>query len=337
MRGAQLGHRRGRRSASFAGQHATYYYVDPSTLEQRIVDCWLSLWSEQALSYRRQLGIREPLRMAVIVQLMVQAEVSGVAFTRDPTGRQRDTMVIESCWGLGAALVDGRVTPDSCIVRRGSLEIVERRIGSKRFKVAEDLLDAVGARLQTVPRHLQRTATLGHAEIREVATLAAECEAEFGSPQDVEWAYANETLYLLQSRPITAITPPSTRPAGRWVAFKPVLENFTDALTPLSVDLLRRVLPRFGQFIDGRYYLDFDGLRRWIPLRMTDHELIELALLRSDRIDFSVRWPRLFVAVGAALIMFVGAGVVWVRSPTSPSKRLPKIVPAVPQCSQIRR
>ena len=95
--------------------------------------------------------------MAVIVQLMVPSEVSGVAFTKDPTGRQRDAIVIESCWGLGAALVDGRVTPDSYVVRRSSHELIERRLGSKRFKVAEDLLDPVGTRLQLVPRHLQRT------------------------------------------------------------------------------------------------------------------------------------------------------------------------------------
>ena len=55
-----------------------------------------------------------------------------------------------------------------------------------------------------------------------------------------------------------------TPPEGRWVAFKPILENFTDALTPLTVDIVRRVLPRFGQFIDGRYYLNFDSLRRWV-------------------------------------------------------------------------
>jgi pyruvate,water dikinase len=301
-------------ASSFAGQHATYYYVERADLEQRIVDCWLSAWSDAVLSYRSRIGANEPVRMAVIVQLMIPSEISGVTFTRDPTARQRDAIVIESCWGLGAALVDGRVTPDCYVLRRGSLELVERRLGSKRFKVAEDLLDPVGTRLQPVPRHLQRSATLNDAQVRAVAELAAACEAERGAPQDVEWAIANGSLFLLQSRPISTDTREPKPPQGRWVAFKPILENFTDALTPLTVDITRRVLPRFGQFIDGRYYLNFDSLRRWVPLRVSDGELVELALLKSDRSDYGLNWARLSAIVGFLAISYVSTGLLWVRS-----------------------
>jgi phosphohistidine swiveling domain-containing protein len=308
--------------ASFAGQHATYYYVERADVEQRIIDCWLSVWSDEATSYRQQLAPDEPVRMAVIVQLMVPAEVSGVAFTIDPTGRQRDAIVIESCWGLGAALVDGRVTPDSYVVRRSSHEILERRLGSKRFKVAEDLLDPVGTRLQLVPRHLQRTASLTDAQALAVASLAAACEAQRGSPQDVEWAYANGTLYLLQSRPISTAAHSTIQPEGRWVAFKPVLENFTEALTPLCVDILRRVVPPFGRFIDGRYYLDFDMLRRWAPIDVTDTELVELALLKSERSDYRVNWSRLSMLVGIGALAYVSTGLLWVRSRHLPAASL---------------
>jgi pyruvate,water dikinase len=301
-------------SASFAGQHATYYYVDRNQVEQRVIDCWLSSWSREARAYRASLDVKEPIRMAVIVQLMVPAEISGVTFTRDPTGRLRDSIVVESCWGLGAALVDGRVTPDSYVVRRADREIVERRIGSKRFKVAEDLLDPVGSRLQSVPRHLQRVSTLHDRLLKEVVELADACERELGAPQDVEWAYANGALHLLQSRPITANAPAPVPPKGRWVAFKPVLENFTEALTPLTVDILRRVIPRFGQFIDGRYYLDFDRLRKAVPLIATDAELVDLALLKTERGDYRIHWPRLTKAVGAMFVGLTGAGILWVRS-----------------------
>lgn len=300
--------------SSFAGQHATYYYVERADVEQRIVDCWLSSWSAEANSYRGRMDLDDPVRMAVIVQLMIPSEVSGVAFTQDPTGRQRDAIVVESCWGLGAALVDGRVTPDSYIVRRSSYELIERRLGSKRFKVAEDLLDPVGTRLQAVPRHLQRISTLSDDQIREVAELAAACESQRGAPQDVEWAYANGTLYLLQSRPISTPTHARTPIEGRWIAFKPILENFTDALTPLTVDIVRRVLPRFGQFIDGRYYLDFDRLRRWVPFKVDDTELVELALLKSERSDYHLHWARLFAAVGFLAMAYVSTGLLWVRS-----------------------
>ena len=300
--------------ASFAGQHATYYYVESSDVEQRVIDCWLSVWGAEVESYRRHLGITDPVRMAVIVQLMVPADVSGVTFTRDPTGRHRDAMVIESCWGLGAALVDGRVTPDSYVMRRSSHELITRRLGSKRFKIAEDLLDPVGARLQPVPRHLQRIASLNDAEVQQVAKLAAACESAQGAPQDVEWAYANGTLYLLQSRPISAPPRAPKLPNGRWIAFKPILENFTEALTPLTVDTMRRVLPGFGQFIDGRYYLDFDGLRKLIPLTVSDAELAELALLKSERSDYPINWTRLTMVVGALLLAYLSTGLLWVRS-----------------------
>ena len=299
---------------SFAGQHATYYYVERADLERRIIDCWLSSWSAEAESYRHRIGLDDPVRMAVIVQLMVPAEVSGVTFTLDPTGRHRDAIVIESCWGLGAALVDGRVTPDSYVVRRSSHELIERRLGSKRFKVAEDLLDPVGTRLQPVPRHLQRTSTLSDSQVREVAELAAACEKERGAPQDVEWAYANGTLYLLQSRPISTTTRVPKPIDGHWVAFKPILENFTDALTPLTVDIVRRVLPRSGQFIDGRYYLDFEALRKWVPFTVSDTELAELALLKSERSDYRVEWLRLCAVVGFLMIAYVSTGLLWVRS-----------------------
>ncbi len=302
------------KASSFAGQHATYYYVERADLEQRIVDCWLSAWSDEVQSYRSQVGLNEPVRMAVIVQLMVPSEVSGVSFTKDPTGRQRDAMVIESCWGLGAALVDGRVTPDCYVLRRTTHELIERRLGSKRFKVAEDLLDPVGTRLQLVPRHQQRTATLNDAQLRAVAELAAACEEERGAPQDVEWAIANGSLFLLQSRPISTDTREPTSPEGRWVAFKPILENFTDALTPLTVDIVRRVLPRFGQFIDGRYYLNFDSLRRWVPLHVSDTELVELLLLKSERSDYRLKWSRLSAIVGFLAAAYLSTGLLWIRS-----------------------
>jgi rifampicin phosphotransferase len=298
--------------ASFAGQHATYYYVDAADLERRIVDCWLSAWGTEVQHYRQRMGVDGAPRMAVIVQLMVAAKVSGVVFTRDPTGRQRDAVMVESCWGLGAALVDGRVSPDSYLLRRGSHELLERRIGSKRFKVAEDLLEPTGTRLQPVPRHQQRIATLDERRLAEIGRLAESCEAMLGAPQDVEWAYAHDQLQLLQSRPITQHAPsPRTLP-GRWIAFKPILENFTDALTPLTVDIVRQVIPRFGQFIDGRYYLDFERLKKVVPLSLSDRELVELALLKHDAVGFRLelrRVPRTLAALALAY-----ASSLWVRS-----------------------
>ena len=140
------------------------------------------------------------------------------------------------CWGLGAALVDGRVTPDR--YRLGSDGgVTSTRIGTKRFKVTEDLIDPAGTRLENVPRHLQRARTLTGDQVEQVAKLAADCEAHFGAPQDVEWAIAGGKLHLLQSRPITTAPPARAEVDGRWVIFQPIVENFTGAMITIAKDV----------------------------------------------------------------------------------------------------
>jgi len=200
------------------------------------------------------------------------------------------------------------------VIRRSSHEVLEKRIGSKRFKVAEDLLEPTGTRLQAVPRHLQRIATLNNAQLAEVARLAEACEALLGAPQDVEWAYAHGRLQLLQSRPITQRAHSPREVPGRWIAFKPMLENFTDALTPLTVDVVRQVMPPIGQFIDGRYYLDFDRLRKLVPLSMSERELVELTLLKRDELRFQLDWRRLPRTLVALAVAYLSVGSLWVRS-----------------------
>jgi pyruvate,water dikinase len=165
--------------------------------------------------------------MAVIVQRLVPAEVSGVAFTVDPASDD-ETLVIEAAWGMGAAIVDGRVTPDRYRLRRPDLAILERRIADKRVRVPHE---PRGGRLQTVAGGDRHRPTLDDATAREVAALALRCETLFGERQDVEWAITGSQIHLLQSRPITVPTratqahPPLR---GRWVLFKSVAENFTE-------------------------------------------------------------------------------------------------------------
>lgn len=306
-------------AASFAGQHATYYYTRRDELLARIVDCWVSGFSLEARAYRRQLGIFAPPRMAVIVQVMVPAEVAGVTFTRDPTGLQDDVIVIESCWGLGAALVDGRVSPDAFRVSRSTLAIASRRIGNKRLKVAEALLDPKGSRLEAVPRHLQHASTLTDAQIRSVAELSLACEQTFGVAQDVEWAIADGHLYLLQSRPITRIATPPRPVDGRWVAFKPVLENSTAPFTPLTVDLVRRVLPPQMRFIDGRLYLDFDRLRRLLPFAGEDKTLVDALLLRHAPFRLDLSWRHVLKLSALLVAGYLTAGTLFARTRRLPS------------------
>jgi hypothetical protein len=154
---------------------------------------------------------------------------------------------------------------------------------------------------------------LNDARIREVSELAESCERARGAPQDVEWAYAHGALYLLQSRPITAQAPASNPPSGRWIAFKPILENFTDALTPLTVDIAPRTCRRSGNSSTA-YYLDFDGMKKLVPFVVTDAEFAELALLKSERSDYRIRWARLLPVAIAVFAAYVSNNLLWVRS-----------------------
>jgi pyruvate,water dikinase len=310
-------------TASFAGQHATYYYTRAQDIPQRIVDCWLSCWTAQAAAYRAANDENTP-RMAVLIQQMVRSHVSGVTFTRDPTEPVSERLVIESCWGLGAALVDGRVTPDRYRLRRIDHRLVSAKIGTKRFKVTEDLIDPEGTRLEAIPRHLQRRETLEPEMLQRVAALGADCETHFRAPQDVEWAIADGELYLLQSRPITTVVPLESPVEGRWVVFKPIVENFTEAMTPLTIDLVRRVIPRFGQFIDGRFYINFNMIKALVPLDISDAQLADLSLMRprvdedAPRFDRRRSWlPLLVVLMG-----YLSWGTLMVRTRHLPARAL---------------
>ena len=317
--------------SSFAGQHDTYYYIPIGGVTGAVSDCWLSLWSAEAESYRARHAVTDgsgPFAMAVIVQRMVQAKRSGVCFTTDPTGRHPEQVCIEATWGLGAALVDGRVSPDRLVMDRSG-NLLRRHVGRKRHQVASALRHPRETRLEPVPSHQQTQPVLSEQQAREVLTRSLDAERLCGCPQDVEWAYEDDTLYLLQSRPITTLGTPSpappggaiprsqTRPrapSGRWVLFKPLAENFTDPLTPMSVDLLHRVLPPGGRFINGRYYLNLDAARRACPFRWSTSELIDVLLLRGEVPRLSLDWrraPLVAFGLGAA---YLADGIGWQRT-----------------------
>jgi len=308
---------------SFAGQHATYYYIDADSLGKAVIDCWLSLWSSAALTYRSHVATEGPFGMAVIIQIMVQAERSGVCFTRDPVSGRSDQALIEATWGLGAALVDGRVSPDRYRLDT-SLRITERRTGNKRLKVAEKLRDPDGPRLEPVPAHQRQAPVLSDAECRAVLEQALNAERCFGIPQDMEWAFSHDEFFVLQSRPITALPSPVNRTSvqGRWVLFKPLAENVSEPLTPMSVDIFRRVLPPFGQFIRGRYYLNADAISRLLPLDPDDAGLRDLLLLREPPSAPRMNGPALLRSAAMLAVGYLTSGIAWHRTARVPLERL---------------
>ncbi len=182
--------------ASFAGQQDTFLNVKGNDdLLTAIIDCWASLWSERAVAYRRQQGIDDDKAlMAVVIQEMLDPDASGVMFSISPSNDEH--LMIEASWGLGEAIVSGKVTPDCFSVDRNSLQIVDRVILSKRLMITE-----LGE--LEVPTEKQDIPSLTDEQIAQLARLGLEIEDFYSAPQDIEWALVNDEFYVLQSRPIT--------------------------------------------------------------------------------------------------------------------------------------
>ena len=309
-------------AASFAGQHGTYYYVDREHLLTKVKQCWASLWSPEAMSYRATHGIADAsVAMAVLVQEMIPAEIAGVAFTANPVTAARDEVVIESSWGMGAAIVDGRVTPDHYVVERDGMTLREKRIAEKRLMVSPNLEAGQHARLQETPNEMRRKETLSLEMIRAIAQWSLKAEVHFGKAQDVEWAISEGRFYLLQSRPITVMGREDIGAGvtGKHLLFKPIFENFTDPVTPLTQDLFE-VYPMPGmRFIRGWLYIDIDHLRRLLPFKVGDQDFAEYLYSGSrDPPNWPLSLAKLPLALIVALMSYLVFAVLYARSGSLP-------------------
>lgn len=186
--------------ASFAGLHESYVNVRGlSAILEHVRLVWASLWSDAALLYRQELGLDvAQSAMAVVVQELVSGERSGVVFGRSPT--QAEEAVVEAVWGLNQGLVDGTVEPDRWTLERQSRRLLGHAPAQRDQAVRPSDEGVVMAPLSEQER---RNPPLSGAEVAAVLDLALRSEQISGTPQDVEWTYRADTLYVLQSRPIT--------------------------------------------------------------------------------------------------------------------------------------
>jgi pyruvate,water dikinase len=190
--------------ASFAGQHETYLnVVGAGDVAEAVARCWTSVHSPRALEYRRQQGLPlDGVRIAVLVQQLIPADVSSVVFSANPVTGSRDEVMINASWGLGESIVGGTVTPDTFVVRKADMAIVSRQISEKRLMT---VMVPGGTREVDVPRFLRSQPTLRDDQVVEMARLGLTLEGRMGHPVDVECAVHAGQLYLLQCRPITAL------------------------------------------------------------------------------------------------------------------------------------
>ncbi len=229
---------------SFAGQQDTYLNISgDEPLITAIRDCWASLWTPRAISYRHQMGIKqEVVAMAVVVQIMVPSDVSGILFTANPVNGERSEIIINSSFGLGEAVVGGQVTPDTYVVDRKTLTVKETIIGPKAQKIISS--DKQGTILQDVSEHERSQSSLSDNLLKELTSVALNVEQIFeGVPQDIEWAISNGKLWMLQSRPITNLPPQPIKviweptPPAKILARRQIVENIPDPCSPLFDEL----------------------------------------------------------------------------------------------------
>lgn len=193
-------------SASWAGELETYLNTTRENLLENVEKCWRSLWSERAIAYRNEHHLNgTKISVAVVVQKMIQSDVSGITFTVHPVTKDPDSMIIEACWGLGELIVGGVVTPDSYTVRKSDGVIIDVYQNDQ-----EEMLKIGGApttrnEMISVPAPDRFRRKLSDDQIRLVASTCAKIESHYGFPCDIEWAIENGKLFILQSRPITTL------------------------------------------------------------------------------------------------------------------------------------
>jgi len=225
---------------SFAGQQETFLnIVGADPLLRSVVECWASLWTARAIGYRMRNAVAaEGLALAVAVQCMIPSEASGVLFTANPLSGSRREIVIDATFGLGEALVAGKVEPDHYVVRAADGRILSKTLGAKAFQIH----GRPGGGTESRDQVSDARQALTDDQILELARLGGRARALFPDPQDIEWALADGEFSLVQSRPITSLfpVPEGLREDKLRVFFSfGAVQGMLDPMTTLGRDSIR--------------------------------------------------------------------------------------------------
>ena len=191
--------------ASFAGQQETYLNVHgEEDLFDKVRKCWSSLFTARAIAYREKQGFaHEDVKLAVVVQKMVNSEVSGIMFTVDPNSGVKE-IVIEAGYGLGEAIVGGEVTPDTYKVDKNTMKVKKKRISTQKWKYTKDPKDGHTVKVD-IPDDKQKLQKIDDRRVSEVAEIGRQIEIHYDKPMDMEWCIEDNKVYIVQARPITAV------------------------------------------------------------------------------------------------------------------------------------
>jgi pyruvate,water dikinase len=192
--------------ASFAGQQASFLNVKGSEPVLKAVrDCWASLFTSRAIYYREKNNFQHMnVFIAVVVQKMVNSAKSGVMFTANPATNNRDEIIIEAVYGLGEAIVSGSVNPNHYVVDKKTLKLLKAEMKKQDWGFFRDLETGKTIK-EDIPKERQNVQNLKDIEVEQLAKYAKAVDEHYGKPQDMEWAIERDTVYIVQSRPITTL------------------------------------------------------------------------------------------------------------------------------------
>ncbi|MET8044721.1 rifamycin-inactivating phosphotransferase [Micromonospora sp. NPDC005215] len=243
-------------TASFAGQQDTYLNVlGPAAILAYVSRCWASLFTERAVTYRLRNGFdHRKVGMAVVVQQMVFPQSAGVLFTADPVSGNRKVATVDASFGLGEALVSGRVNPDVFTVREGV--VVARAIAAKQ--VAVHALPGGGTQEVAIDPQRREQPALTDAQVVRLVRLGRRIEAQAGCPQDIEWCLVDDDFQIVQSRPITTLFPiPTARDQENHIYLSVGHQQMmTDPMRPLGLSMWQLTAMAPMHEAGGRLFVD---------------------------------------------------------------------------------
>jgi len=288
-------------AASFAGQQDTYLnIIGKDAILRHISKCWASLFTDRAVIYRLQNGFDHyKVQLAVVVQQMVFPQAAGILFTADPVSGNRKVLSIDASFGLGEAMVSGRVNADNYKVSDG--KVIDKKISNK--KLAIYAVKNGGTKEQGIEPGKQNEQALSDAQILQLAGIGRKIEAHFGSPQDIEWCLsegllseADDTFYIVQSRPITTLfpVPEANDKENRVYISVGHQQMMTNAMKPLGLSLWQITAARPMFRAGGRLFIDVTqnlasplGRKTLIDVMGEHDPLIKDALIAiTEREDF---------------------------------------------------
>lgn len=191
--------------ASWAGELESYLNIEKKNLLASVKNCWSSLFTPRAIFYRHEKNLhKQKVFVAVVIQKMVQSEISGICFTVHPVTEDRDQMVIEAGYGLGEAVVGGKITPDTYIIHKHKkdFDILDKNISRQKMMIMK-----INNKTKEVkiPKAKQEKQKLSDKQILKLVEICQKIEKHYNYPQDIEWAFEKGKFYITQSRPITTL------------------------------------------------------------------------------------------------------------------------------------